>query len=212
MNPFFKYLVREARKRNVSVIDRCNLTIFFEGGHEDLPSFLTENKVYIVASLSCYEKANVDEQRGKGTFDKSIQALQILNSLGYGAEDGKLILNLVYTPLGPYLAGEQQKLEAVYKARLSRDFDICFNSLFTITNMPITRYEKYLKAKCEYDDYLSLLRANFNFGTIENLMCRDTLSIGWDGTLYDCDFNQALELQMVSGKTALNILDIDRVC
>jgi len=200
MNPNFRYLVTEARNFGVHVIDRCNLTVLFLPGQEDLGRFLANNKVEIVASLPCYLQENVDKQRGKGTFDESIRALQILNNLGYGKENSKLILNLVYNPVGPYLPSDQAELEADYKERLLEDWGIHFDRLYTITNMPITRYAKYLRAINQYETYQELLINSFNPATLDGLMCRNTLNVGWDGRLYDCDFNQMLGMQLRNGK------------
>lgn len=200
MNPNFRYLVTEARNFGVHVIDRCNLTVLLLPGQEDLGQFLADNRVEIVASLPCYLQKNVDKQRGKGTFDESIKALQILNNLGYGKENSKLILNLIYNPVGPYLPPDQMGLEKDYKERLQEDWDIVFNRLYTITNMPITRYAKYLQALNQYEIYQELLAKSFNSATLEGLMCRNTLNVGWDGRLYDCDFNQMLGMQLRNGK------------
>ncbi|MBI4398293.1 MAG: arsenosugar biosynthesis radical SAM protein ArsS [Candidatus Omnitrophica bacterium] len=200
MNPRFRFLVTEARKRNVHVIDRCNLTVLFLEGQENLAEFLASNQVELIASLPCYLRENVDKQRGKGTFDESIEALKLLNCLGYGEKDSGLVLNLVYNPVGPHLPPCQAELEKDYKERLSRDFGIIFNQLYAITNMPITRYEKYLRALNQYDSYIELLNQSFNPVTLEGLMCKNTLSIGWDGRIYDCDFNQALDMEMRNGK------------
>jgi len=207
MNPHFRYLVCEGRKRNMRVLDRCNLTVFYEEGMSDLLDFFARHKVEVVASLPCYSKENVDKQRGDGTFVKSIDALQWLNKLGYGHEGTGLILDLVYNPLGPHLPPLQAKLEADYKKRLAAEFGIVFNRLFTITNMPITRYAKYLKAFKQHDQYVSLLRNSFNLATVEGLMCLNTLSVGWDGRIYDCDFNQMLGMQIRNGKP-LTIFDL----
>ena len=196
MNPHFKTLVKEAKKRNIEIIDRCNLSILLEPGFEDLPGFLSAHQVIIIASLPCYEKDNVDKQRGQGVFDDSIKALLLLNQLGYGKANTELILNLVYNPVGEHLPGLQSELEKDYKRELYDLFKIEFNRLFTITNMPITRYEKYLKAIGAYENYLHLLRENFNSENVEHLMCRDTLSVSWDGRLFDCDFNQAINLEI----------------
>ena len=200
MNQNFRYLVEEGRKRNLRVIDRCNLTVFYESGLDDLPEFLCRNHVEIVASLPCYLKENVDKQRGEGTFDRSIEALRWLNRLGYGKENTGLVLNLVYNPTGLNLPPSQAKLEKDYKKRLWDDWGIVFNRLFTITNMPITRYAKYLKAFNQYETYVELLVQNFNIHTLDGLMCRNTLSVGWDGKLYDCDFNQMLNMEMKNKK------------
>jgi len=204
MNPHFRYLVDEAKKRNMHVMDRCNLSVFYEKGFEDCPDYLAEHRVEIVASLPCYSSDNVDKQRGKGTFDASIRALQKLNQLGYGKRGNPLILNLVYNPVGPHLPPGQQTLEQDYKKNLRKDFGIEFNRLYTITNMPITRYALYLKATHAYEDYVNLLMQSFNAATLDGLMCRDTLNVSWDGKIYDCDFNQAMRMPLSNGK----ILDI----
>ena len=213
MNPYFRYLVIEAYKRGMHVIDRCNLTILLEKGMEDLAKFLDMHKVEIIASLPCYSKENVDKQRGGGTFAKSIKALQKLNSLGYGKEGSGLELNLVYNPVGAHLPPAQDKLEKDYKKRLQDDFGIVFNKLYTITNMPITRYAKYLKAFNQLESYSELLINNFNPHTLDGLMCRNTLNISWDGRLYDCDFNQMLGMCMRNGKvlTVFNVSKEDLV-
>ena len=207
MNPYFRYLVGEARKRKIHVIDRSNLTILFESGQEDLAQFLALNQVEVVASLPCYSEENVDKQRGDGTFEDSIKGLQLLNEQGYGKKESGLVLNLVYNPVGPHLPPSQEKLEKDYSLRLRKDFGIVFNSLYTIANMPITRYAKYLKAFEQYDEYVKLLHESFNSATLDGLMCRNTLSVGWDGALYDCDFNQALGMGLANGK-ALTIFDV----
>jgi len=208
MNPYFRELVRHARSLDMDVIDRCNLTVLYESGQADLPQFLADNKVQIVASLPCYSSENVDKQRGKGTFGKSIDALLLLNQLNYGKEHSGLELNLVYNPVGAHLPPEQEGLQQEYKQRLQEDFGICFNHLYTITNMPITRYAKYLKAFDQYADYVELLINSFNPQTVDGLMCRNTMSIGWDGKIYDCDFNQMLGMQLRSGKP-LTIFDLE---
>jgi len=211
MNPHFRYLVLEAYKRDLHIIDRCNLTILFEKGFKDLGKFLSDHQVEVIASLPCYSKDNVDKQRGQGTFVKSIQALQQLNSLGYGMPDSGLVLNLVYNPVGVHLPPAQEKLEKDYKRRLKDDFGIVFNKLYTITNMPITRYAKYLKAFNQLETYTELLINNFNPHTLDGLMCRNTLNVSWDGKLYDCDFNQMLGMSMGNGKpfTVFNISKSD---
>lgn len=200
MNPNFRYLVTEAGKLGVHVIDRCNLTVLFLQGQEDLADFLAAHQVEIVASLPCYLQENVDRQRGKGTFDGSIRGLQVLNRLGYGRPDSDLQLNLVYNPVGPHLPPAQEELEKNYKERLMEDWGIRFNRLYTITNMPITRYAKYLKALNQYEAYVELLINSFNPSTLEGLMCRHTLSVSWDGKLYDCDFNQMLGMSVRNGR------------
>lgn len=195
MNPHFRYLVEEASKRGVSVIDRCNLTILTEPGYEDLAEFLAQHKVKITASLPCYAEQNVNEQRGKGVFQESIIALQRLNALGYGIEKD-LELNLVYNPNGNFLPPNQEHLEQEYKDNLSRDHAIQFNHLLTITNMPISRFGGMLLAKGLYDDYMTLLKDNFSKDNLETVMCKSLLSIDWQGYVYDCDFNQMLEMPL----------------
>ena len=199
MNPNFKKLVLSLKNQDINIIDRCNLTIFFEKGYEDLPNFLAENKVIITASLPCYEKENVEKQRGSGVFDKSINAIKILNNLGYGKTNTELELNLVYNPINPTLPPAQDKLEKDYKKVLYEKYKITFNKLYTITNMPINRYADFLKMTGELEKYFELLAKNFNQQNLKNLMCKKTLSIDWEGQIYDCDFNQQLKLKSESG-------------
>jgi radical SAM/Cys-rich protein len=187
-------MVTEARGLGRHVIDRCNLTILLAKGFEYLPEFLADNQVEIVASLPCYLEENTDAQRGDGAYSKSIAALLKLNELGYGQDGTNKILTLVYNPVGPNLPPEQAALEADYQRELSARFGIRFNRLFTITNMPVSRYLEYLVRTGDYDAYMQTLIDAFNPGAIDGLMCRNTLSVGWDGNLYDCDFNQMLEL------------------
>lgn len=194
MNPHFEYLVNECRNVGRHVIDRCNLTVFFVKGKEHLPRFLAERHVEIIASLPCYLGENVDQQRGKGVFDRSITALRLLNDLEYGREGSGLTLNLVYNPLGPNLPPPQQDLEREYKEELAHRFGLSFNRLYTITNMPISRFLKDLQATGQHDCYLDLLVNSFNPAAIDGLMCRSLISVSWDGKLYDCDFNQMLNL------------------
>ena len=193
----FAYLIASARKLGRHVMDRCNLTVLFEPGMEYLPEFLQLNEVELVCSLPCYSEENVDKQRGKGTFDASIRALQLLNEIGYGQIDGDLVLNLVYNPVGPHLPPRQDKLEQDYKKILCEQFGIAFNHLYCLTNMPITRYATHLKLRGEYDRYRELLESNFNGATLDQVMCRNLISIGWDGSVYDCDFNQMLEMPIL---------------
>jgi radical SAM/Cys-rich protein len=192
----FRALVVTARALNIKVIDRCNLTILYEPNQENLAEFLAQNQVEIVASLPCYSLENVDKQRGKGTFDKSIDALQKLNSLGYGKADSNLILNLVYNPQGAVLPPSQKNLEADYKRELWQHFGIEFNQLFALTNMPIQRFGSMLISKGTFNSYLQLLKENYAAGNLENVMCRNLISVDWQGTLSDCDFNQQLGLSM----------------
>ena len=195
LNPRFRYLVSAARALGVRVIDRCNLTVLFEPGQEDLAEFLAAEQVEITASLPCYLEQNVQEQRGKGVYQDSIRALRHLNSLGYG---GELPLNLVYNPVGLALPPPQAALEADYRRELSQRFDINFSQLFTITNMPISRFGAVLLAQGQYVEYMGLLRDNFSADNLETLMCRSLVSIDWQGYVYDCDFNQMLELPVLA--------------
>ncbi len=192
--PSFRYLVESARGLGLRVIVRCNLTVIYEAGMEWLPEFYRDNRVELVCSLPCYTEANVDGQRGKGVFGRSITALQTLNGLGYGRTGSGLELDLVYNPLGAFLPPPQEELERKYREELWRLFSIEFNRLFTITNMPIKRFAEQLERSGEYADYMSLLVTHFNAATVDDLMCRDMVSIGWDGALYDCDFNQMLAI------------------
>ena len=194
MNPHFEYLVEQCRARDRKVIDRCNLTVFYVKGKAHLPQFLADHRVDIVASLPCYEADNVDQQRGKGVFDRSITALQRLNGLGYGKDGTGLMLDLVYNPLGPALPPSQVELEQDFKEELGQRHGIQFNRLYTITNMPISRFWDELREAGQLEHYYTLLLNNFNPLAIEGLMCRSLLSVGWDGGLYDCDFNQMLDL------------------
>ncbi len=191
MNPHFRYLVVEARRRGVEVIDRCNLTILEEPGFEDLAGFLAEHKVIISASLPCYEETNVNEQRGKGVYQSSISALQKLNRLGYGRQKS-LKLDLVYNPNGAFLPPSQVQLEADYKQQLHDNYQIEFDELLTITNMPISRFGSMLLSKDLFEDYLSLLKDNYAESNLENVMCKTLISVDWQGFVYDCDFNQML--------------------
>ncbi|WP_295875039.1 arsenosugar biosynthesis radical SAM (seleno)protein ArsS [uncultured Zhongshania sp.] len=206
----FCELVSAATAMGVKVIDRCNLTILFEPGQESLAAFLAANKVEIVASLPCYSLENVDAQRGEGVFDKSIAGLQLLNSLGYGMPDSGLVLNLVYNPQGPSLPPNQQSLEADYRRELRANFNIEFNNLFALANMPIQRFGSTLVSKGQFKPYMDLLKNNFSADNLESLMCRNLVSVDWLGNLYDCDFNQQLSLPTV-GKSAKHLRDLLRV-
>ena len=205
LNATFRWLVSESRRMRNQVIDRCNLTALFEPGQERLAEFLAANQVEVTASLPCYTESNVDQQRGKGAFEKSIRALRILNAIGYGQPGSGLTLNLVYNPLGASLPPLQQKLEDDYKMQLRDNFAIEFDRLFTITNMPIKRFAEFLSREGKHEAYMALLTNHFNPATVDGLMCRDLVSIGWDGKIYDCDFNQMLDLETPSGKTIWEI-------
>lgn len=193
MNAHFRYLVQEARALGVHVIDRCNLTILFEPGHEDMAEFLARHDVEITASLPCYSQKNVDQQRGDGVFDKSIAGLRLLNSLGYGRNGGPP-LSLVYNPQGPSLPPNQQKLEADYKRELMQHFGIDFTRLYVLANMPIQRFGSMLISKGQFVEYMNLLKHNYSSTNLDGVMCRTLVSVDWQGYLYDCDFNQMLAM------------------
>jgi radical SAM/Cys-rich protein len=201
LNPNFRRLVTGARGLGREVIDRCNLTVFFEPGQEELPEFLAAHGVRVTASLPCYTPDNVERQRGRGVFEKSIRALRHLNALGYARPGTGLRLDLVYNPVGPFLPPPQAALEAQYRDELARAFGIAFDRLLTITNMPIKRFAEALARDGADAAYLALLANHFNPATVDGLMCRTLVSVGWDGRLYDCDFNQMLELPL-AGRTA----------
>jgi radical SAM/Cys-rich protein len=196
MNPHFEWFVRELRGLGVHVIDRCNLTILTAPGFTHLPEFLAGQRVEIVASLPCYLEENCDRQRGSGVYQKSIDAILRLNTLGYGQPASGLQLSLVYNPVGPSLPPNQQKLEAAYREQLRSRFGIEFTRLYTITNMPISRFLEDLLQSGQYDDYMHKLLSAFNPQAVEGVMCRTMLSVDWRGFLYDCDFNQMLEMSV----------------
>jgi radical SAM/Cys-rich protein len=197
LSSYFRYFVEISRQAGCHVIDRNNLTIIETPGYHDLPEYLAEWSVEVVASLPCYSAETVNQQRGNGVFEKSIAALRKLNQAGYGT---RLPLHLVYNPLGPNLPGPQQELEADYKATLEREFGIVFHRLFTLTNQPIARFAEDLRRQRKWDEYLELLANSFNPGTMNGLMCRTTLSVGYRGEIYDCDFNQMLGMQLKNGR------------
>jgi radical SAM/Cys-rich protein len=197
--PHFRRLVSGARALGRRVIDRCNLTVLFERGQEDTAQFLAEEGAAIVASLPCYGPENVERQRGRGVFEKSIFALRLLNGLGYGLPGSELTLDLVYNPVGPALPPRQEELEARYREELGRGFGISFHRLLTLTNMPIARFAADLARQGREAEYLSLLVNHFNPTTVGGVMCRTLLSVGYDGHLYDCDFNQMLEIPLGAG-------------
>ncbi len=213
LNDHFRALVKAARGMNVRVIDRCNLTILEEPGHEDLADFLAGQQVEITASLPCHSQENVDKQRGEGVFEASIAALKKLNALGYGHPGTGLTLNLVFNPQGPKLPPAQEQLEADYHRLLSQNFGIVFNHLYTITNMPIQRFGSTLISKGEFEGYMDLLVANFQSHNLESVMCRSLLSVDYQGFVYDCDFNQMLGLPLQHGtqlRTHLReLMDVD---
>eukprot|EP00536_Pseudo-nitzschia_multiseries_P008793 jgi/Psemu1/241523/estExt_Genewise1.C_2300040 len=224
LNQHFRYLVSTARAirgRDLIIIDRCNLTVLQEPGQEDLVDFFKEHDVHVVASLPCYSAENVDTQRGNGVFERSIAALLALNEAGYGRnreeeDDGpRLQLDLVYNPLGAFLPPPQENLQVQYQKQLAENFGILFDELFTITNMPIKRFADFLHRRGELKEYMDLLVRNFNPDTVGQLMCLDTINIGWDGKIYDCDFNQQLGYSVGvdsihrGGKTVFDIESLD---
>lgn len=198
LNPHFRYLVHAARARGIRVVDRCNLSILSEPGHEDLAQFLAGEGVEITASLPCYSRDNVDKQRGDGVFEASIAGLRALNALGYAREGSGLVLNLVYNPQGPSLPPGQQQLEADYKRELHEHFGIGFNQLFVLANMPIQRFGSTLISKGQFAGYMKLLKENYSAANLDAVMCRTLVSVDWQGYLYDCDFNQMLGLPLRS--------------
>jgi radical SAM/Cys-rich protein len=208
LHPQFRELVVKVRALNVKVIDRCNLTILSEPDQEDLAEFLAQQKVEIVASLPCYQQENVDKQRGKGVFELSIGGLQKLNRLGYGKPGSNLSLHLVYNPQGPELPPAQAPLEAAYKKTLMQDFGIEFNQLFTLSNMPINRFGSTLVSNGTFHDYISLLKKSHDNDNLDGVMCRNMVSVDWQGYIYDCDFNQMLGLNLININKQLHIADL----
>lgn len=209
LNPHFRSLVMRARGIGVQVMDRCNLTILGEPGQEGLAEFLAHQQVEITASLPCYLEDNVDRQRGKGVFKRSIHALQRLNALGYGLDDGRLPLNLVYNPQGAALPPAQAGLEADYRKDLGERFGIRFTRLYTLANMPIQRFGSTLVSKGAFDEYMALLKGAHRDENLEDVMCRRLLSVDWQGYVYDCDFNQMLGLPLrVDAKQRPHLSDL----
>ena len=212
LNANFRHLVEGARRLGKEVIDRCNLTVLMEPGQEDLPAFLADQGVRVVASMPCYSAANVDRQRGPGVFERSIMGLRLLNERGYGREGSGLTLDLVYNPGGAFLAPPQAKLEPAYKQELQEGYGIAFNSLLCLNNMPVKRFADQLHREGKLEEYMQLLLDSFNPGAVEGLMCRSLLSIGWDGAVYDCDFNQQLDMHIPregAGGGSLTVFDLD---
>jgi radical SAM/Cys-rich protein len=207
LNPHFRRLVFAARERGVEVIDRCNLTVLFEPGQEDLAQFLADQGVTITASLPCYLEENVEQQRGKGVYNSSIRAIKMLNELGYG-HDPERQLHLVYNPIGADLPPPQAQLEADYKRELGQRYGLSFNQLFTITNMPISRFGAVLLSQGQYHDYMSLLRNSYSEDNLATVMCRSLVSVDWQGYLYDCDFNQMLEMPILASDSRQHIRDL----
>jgi len=208
MNPNFRWLIEECRRLERQVMVRSNLTILQGPGYEDMPDFFAVNKVEVIASLPYYTEQNTDSQRGKGVFQKSIAALKRLNALGYGIDDSELSLNLVFNPGGAFLPPSQKALEADYKREMRKRFDVSFNSLFTITNLPVGRFLAYLNSSGNFERYMDRLVSSYNPSAAANVMCKSLISVGWDGTLYDCDFNQMLGMAVNHGAPS-NIKDFD---
>lgn len=206
MNPDFKWFVEELSKLDKKIIVRCNLTIIVANKkYNDLPEFFKTHKIEVTSSLPYFSATKTDSQRGEGVFEKSIEALKMLNDVGYGKENTGLILNLVYNPAGAFLPSNQTALEKEFKTKLKLNFGIDFNNLFAITNLPISRFLEYLVRSGNYDAYMEKLISAYNPVAAENVMCRNTISIGWDGFIYDCDFNQMLELKIDVEKSAQHI-------
>lgn len=209
LNPHFRMLVTAARSIGVTVMDRCNLTIIEQPGQEDLPQFLSDHEVEVVASLPCYQEENVDRQRGKGVFETSVRCLQRLNRYGYGRPGSELVLNLVYNPQGPVLPPAQEKLEQDYRRHLGERFGIVFNQLFVLTNMPIQRFGSTLISKGQFEQYMDLLKNAYEPRNLESVMCRTLLSVDWRGYVYDCDFNQMLGLGLEwKGKPRVHLREL----
>ncbi len=209
MHANFRYLVQQASGLGIKVIDRCNLTILNESGYEDLAEFLAQHRVEIVASLPCYLEENVDAQRGSGVYKSSIRALKKLNSLGYGQDDSNLQLHLVYNPLGPVLPPSQESLLQDYKKELLQHEGILFNQLYVLANMPIKRFGSTLVTNGQFEEYMQLLKSSHQDKNLENVMCRSLLSIDWKGYIYDCDFNQMLNLPLkFNGHPRMHLRDL----
>ena len=214
LNPHFRWLVSEARQLGAHVIDRCNLTILFEPGHEDLAEFLADKQVEVVASLPCYLQDNVDAQRGRGVYEGSIRALRRLNDLGYGRPGSGRVLNLMYNPVGASLPPDQQGLEQDYRQQLEQRFGIVFNNLYTLTNMPIMRFGSTLISRGEFDDYMDTLKQAHQDANLETVMCRSLISVDWQGYVHDCDFNQMLDLPLLLDsrpQTHISELDLEQL-
>lgn len=210
LNPHFRFMVEQLRAMDCHVIDRCNLTVLNEPGQHDTAAFLADHAVEITASLPCYLEENVDAQRGNGVFESSIRALHTLNALGYGLPDSGRVLNLVYNPQGPSLPPPQCSLEQDYHKHLKEEYNVDFNNLFTITNMPIKRFGSTLISKGQFSAYMDLLKRNSSADNLATVMCRNLISIDWQGYVYDCDFNQMLDLPISSaGKAKVHISDVD---
>jgi len=211
LNPSFRHLVRESRRLGARVLVRHNLTVLFEEGQNDLPEFFRDNHVEVISSLPYYSKESTDRQRGSGVFEKSVDALRRLNEVGYGSEAGSLVLNLVHNPVGAFLPADQSSLERDFKRELFERFGITFNNLFVITNMPIRRFLDWLRRSGNEERYMRRLVDSFNPAAVDSVMCRSLVSVDWTGRLFDCDFNQMLDLEVVpeAGRT-IDDLDVER--
>lgn len=210
MNPHFRWFVEECSAVGAQVIDRCNLTIIKANpSYADLPQFLAKNKVHIVSSLPYFTKSRTDSQRGDGVFEDSIAALKMLNEVGYGIEGSGLQMDLVFNPSGAFLPGDQASLQDEFKRQLKRRYDIEFNNLFAITNLPVSRFLDYLLESGNYESYMTELVEAYNPNTIDGLMCRNTISVSWDGYIYDCDFNQMLDLKVAANSQHLDDFDME---
>lgn len=210
LHPQFREIVAHACRIGAHVMDRCNLTIIEAPGFEDLPAFFAEHRVEVIASLPCYLENNVDRQRGRGVFDASIRVLRRLNAVGYGASSSGLMLNLVYNPQGPSLPPSQQALERDYRRELGERFGIAFNRLYTLANMPIQRFGSMLVSNGQFESYMALLRSAHEAANLDGVMCRSLVSVDWRGFVYDCDFNQMVELPLVhAGRTRIHLSQLD---
>ena len=208
MNPHFRWFVESCHDLGVQVMNRCNLTVITAHKRfEDLPQFFAKNKVQVISSLPYFSKLRTDNQRGEGVFEQSIKALRMLNDVGYGKEGSGLILDLVYNPSGAFLPGNQASLESEFKRQLARRYQIVFNNLYAITNLPISRFLDYLLESGNYEEYMTELISAFNPATLDGLMCRSTISVSWDGFIYDCDFNQMLDLKVASPSQHIDNFD-----
>lgn len=212
LNPNFRWFVESCTSIGVKVMNRCNLTVIMSNPkYHDLPEFFAANKVHVLSSLPYFSKSRTDSQRGDGVFEDSIAALKKLNDVGYGVEGSGLVLDLIYNPSGAFLPGEQSTLEAEFKRQLKRKYDIVFNSLFAITNLPVSRFLDYLLESGNYENYMNELIDAYNPATLDGLMCRNTLSVSWDGYIYDCDFNQMLDLKVAADSQHINDFDLDKL-
>ena len=207
LNPYFRHLVTSAYAMGVHIIDRCNLTVLHESGQEDTADFLAQHKVEVVASLPCYLEENVDGQRGDGVFQTSIAAIKLLNISGYGIAASGLELNLMYNPIGPHLPPAQFQLEQDYKRELKDRYNIIFNNLYTLTNMPIKRFGSTLISKGKFDEYMDILKGSYQADNLKTVMCRSLISVDWQGYIYDCDFNQMLELPLTVQDKKMHLND-----